>query len=58
MLDDELAERLQTIGMEVMMRLGLDPHRYRKYLDLLESEVIRHKLQTIYNDDEIGGCLP
>jgi hypothetical protein len=45
MLDSELEARLQTIGVEVMLRLGLDPHRWRKYLDLLEEEVMRHEVR-------------
>jgi hypothetical protein len=47
MLDDALAARLAEIGTEVMLRLGLDPHRYRKYLDLLEAEVIRHEIKKV-----------
>jgi len=45
MLDDELAARLQTIGVEVMLRLGLYPHRWRKWLGLLEEEVMRHEIR-------------
>jgi hypothetical protein len=45
MRDNELEARLQIIGVEVMLRLGLDPHRWRKYLGLLEEEVMRHEIR-------------
>jgi hypothetical protein len=47
MLDDAMAARIKEIGVEVCMRLGLDVHPYKKYHELLESEIVKWETRKV-----------
>jgi hypothetical protein len=47
MLDEELATRIERIGHEVCIRLGLEPAKYKKYLGLFEKMIIKNEIKKV-----------
>jgi len=47
MIDDSFSELIERVGVEVCQRIGVEAARWKKYLMLIEEELVRSETRKV-----------